>query len=79
MFVPIFCQEILLESEINKLMQTMLTNYDVTERARVDEQLLVTVNFYIIGLSSIDESNMDYEISIYFRQVYNTYTVPTTR
>jgi len=69
-FVPIFGQEILLESELNKLMQTMLTNYDVTERARVDEQLVVTVNFYIQGLSSIDEANMDYEISIYFRQVY---------
>ena len=47
----------------------MLEDYDMSERAQVNEQLNVTVNFFIQGLSAIDEVNMDYEITIFFRQV----------
>ena len=62
-------QKSLGEEQMNELMQEMLSNYDMTKRAQIDKQLTVRVNFFVQGLSAIDEENMDYQISIFFRQV----------
>ena len=60
----------LLESTKNGLIMGILSTYDKTQRAQIDEQLTVTVNFFIQGLSSVNEVNMDYEFTAFFRQVW---------
>ena len=57
------------ESEVNRLMKTILSTYDKSERAQIDNQLNVTVNFYVQDLSAVREVNMDYQITMFFRQV----------
>jgi len=64
----IFAQN-LTERELNGIIQTFLLNYDKTERAGIDEQLTVTLDCFVQGLSDLREAQMDYEITIFFRQV----------
>lgn len=58
------------EQKQNDLVKEVLLMYDKTERAQIDRQLTVTVNFFIQGLSSVNEVSMDYEITTFFRQVW---------
>ena len=59
--------KILEEKEKIELFESLLTDYNPNIRAQVGEQLNVTVNFYIETLSDIDQSKMEYEMTIFFR------------
>ena len=65
------CQNLtkLSERELNGIIQNFLLSYDKTERASIDEQLIVTVDTFIQTVSDVREAQMDYEIGIFFRQV----------
>ena len=63
------CTGVLSEKSRHEILTGLLANYDKTERAQIDEQLLVTVDMYIQGVSSVNEVNMDYEVTMHFRQV----------
>ena len=47
----------------------LLLSYDKTMRAQIDQEMVVTVNFYVEGMSKVNEMDMDYEMNIFFRQV----------
>ena len=65
------CSETISEGQQNTLIKQLLSNYDKTERAEIGEQLNITIDMYIQGISSLHEVNMDYEVDLYFRQVRN--------
>ena len=55
------------EKEKIEIFETLLTNYNSNIRAQVGKQLNVTVNFHIETLSDIDQSRMEYEMTVFFR------------
>ena len=59
----------LTESTRNSMVNHLLLSYDKTQRAQVDEEMLLTVNFYVEGMSKVNQVNMDYQMTIFFRQV----------
>ena len=59
--------KILEEKEKIELFESLLTDYNSNIRAQVGEKLNVTVNFYIETLSDIDQSKMEYEMTVFFR------------
>ena len=67
--IPSNFGEYLTENDLDGLIKLVLSDYDKSIRAGNDEQLKVTINFYVHGLSAIDEVNMDYELNEFFRQV----------
>ena len=60
---------ILLESDMLQLISHRLTDYNNMAIPQIDKTLFVSADFFIQGLSAIDEVHMDYEFEIYFRQV----------
>ena len=63
-------EPILSEGMKNKMINYLLTKYDRTMRAQVDQQLKINVNFYVQGMSKVNEVDMDYQMTVFFRQVY---------
>ena len=53
----------------NSMVNFLLLSYDKTMRAQIDQEMVVTVNFYVEGMSKVNEMDMDYEMNIFFRQV----------
>lgn len=60
---------VLTESMRNSMVNFLLLSYDKTMRAQIDQEMVVTVNFYVEGMSKVNEMDMDYEMNIFFRQV----------
>ena len=63
------CPRVLSEKNRDEILTGLLAHYDKSERAQIDEQLLVTVGMYISAVSNLNEVNMDYEVTMHFRQV----------
>ena len=63
-------QPILSEEMKNKMINYLLTKYDRTMRAQIDDQLQISVNFYVQGMSKVNEVDMDYQMTVFFRQVF---------
>ena len=57
------------ESAIYGIIKHLLLDYDKRKRAQIDKVLDVSVNFFVETLSAINEASMDYEITVFFRQV----------
>ena len=58
-----------IRSDMLQLISHRLTDYNNMARPQIDNTLFVSADFFIQGLSAIDEVHMDYEFEIYFRQV----------
>ena len=55
------------EYEQMVIMKELLESYDADYRAQIFEPLKVKTNFYVQMLSEIDQTAMDYEMTIFFR------------
>ena len=60
------CDNVLTELERVQIFRSLINDYDPSIRAQINEQLNVTVNFYIQSLSKIDQAAMDYEMVMFF-------------
>ena len=54
------------EYEQMALITELLKGYDATFRAQIYEPLTVKTNFYVQMLSEIDQTAMEYEMTIFF-------------
>ena len=57
------------EYEQMVVMKELLESYDADYRAQMFEPLNIMTNFYVQMLSEIDQTAMDYEMTIFFRFV----------
>ena len=55
------------EYEQMLIMKELLESYDADYRAQIFEPLDIKTNFYVQMLSEIDQTAMDYEMTIFFR------------
>ena len=62
------CEEFLTELERVQIFRSLISDYDPSIRAQINQQLNVTVNFYIQSLTKIDQAAMDYELVMFFRE-----------
>ena len=58
------------EYEQMVVMKELLESYDADYRAQIFEPLSIMTNFYVQMLSEIDQTAMDYEMTIFFRFVF---------
>ena len=61
------------EYEQMVIMKELLESYDADYRAQIFEPLNVKNNFYVQMLSEIDQTAMDYEMTIFFRWVFKSF------
>ena len=61
------------EYEQMHLITELLKGYDATFRAQIYEPLTVKTNFYVQMLSEIDQTAMDYEMTIFFSSGLTSY------
>ena len=61
------------EYEQMVIMKELLESYDADYRAQIFEPLNVKTNFYVQMLSEIDQTAMDYEMTIFFRWVFKSF------
>ena len=59
--------EELSELEKTKIINALLENYDNRIRAQMGTKLDVVTNFYVQGMSSVNQEEMDYDVTIFFR------------
>ena len=59
--------EELSELEKTKIINALLENYDNRIRAQMGTRLDVVTNFYVQGMSSVNQEEMDYDVTIFFR------------
>ena len=62
------------EYEQMVVMKELLESYDADYRAQMFEPLNIMTNFYVQMLSEIDQTAMDYEMTIFFRFVLKMFT-----
>ena len=55
------------EYEQMVIMKELLVDYDADFRAQIHEPLNISTNMYVQMLSEIDQTAMDYEMTIFFR------------
>lgn len=59
--------EELSELEKTKIINALLENYDNRIRAQMGTKLDVVTNFYVQGMSSVNQEEMDYDVTVFFR------------
>ena len=59
--------EELSELEKTKIIKALLENYDNRIRAQMGTKLDVVTNFYVQGMSSVNQEEMDYDVTVFFR------------
>ena len=59
--------EELSELEKTQIINALLENYDNRIRAQMGTKLDVVTNFYVQGMSSVNQEEMDYDVTIFFR------------
>ena len=59
------------EKEHMEMVYKLLEGYDRNERANIDGVTNVTIDFYIQGISIINQVDMDYELTLFFRQQWH--------
>ena len=55
------------ELEKTKIINALLENYDNRIRAQMGSALDIVTNFYVQGMSSVNQEEMDYDVTIFFR------------
>ncbi|KAL4223141.1 hypothetical protein ACF0H5_016613 [Mactra antiquata] len=66
-----FCGQCVSDTNVSSIINTIFASYDKKlppRQDQVDKQVEVTVNIFVISMYTIDESSMDFSMSVHFRE-----------